>query len=215
MSANEPTPAAITIPFDRLPTDLYIRGPRYPVQMDRIVTPRFARDVDEMQTWSMDIREVLSQNAVLPLATYRSVLLQNVRLSHNQTKVVIKGEQPGDEWEMPGRSYGEAHIDRMAGPSHVVREFVNDFSDVTRPSSMELETATATWCLHNCILSVVGESAYAGNAAVTGQVQLLFTSYSRQPRQRDKPQRKRTLPMPKAPPTYTPAANSRKCPASA
>lgn len=58
------SPAAISIPFASLPMNLYIRGPRYLVMMDRIVTPRFTKDVDELRTWIMDIRQVLSDNAI-------------------------------------------------------------------------------------------------------------------------------------------------------
>ncbi len=62
---KEPSsPAAISIPFATLPTNLYIRGPRYKVQFDRIVTPRFTKDVDELRTWVMDIRQILSDNAI-------------------------------------------------------------------------------------------------------------------------------------------------------
>lgn len=58
------SPAAISIPFATLPTNLYIRGPRYEVTFDRIATPRFTKDVDELRTWIMDIRQVLSDNAI-------------------------------------------------------------------------------------------------------------------------------------------------------
>jgi len=58
------SPAAISIPFATLPVNLYIRGPRYRVMFDRIVTPRFTKDVDELRTWVMDIRQVLSDNAI-------------------------------------------------------------------------------------------------------------------------------------------------------
>lgn len=58
------SPAAISIPFATLPTNLYIRGPRYRVMFDRIVTPRFTKDTDELRTWVMDIRQVLSDNAI-------------------------------------------------------------------------------------------------------------------------------------------------------
>jgi hypothetical protein len=58
------SPAAISIPFATLPTNVYIRGPRYRVMFDRIVTPRFTKDVDELRTWVMDIRQVLSDNAI-------------------------------------------------------------------------------------------------------------------------------------------------------
>jgi len=58
------SPAAISIPFATLPINVYIRGPRYRVMFDRIVTPRFVKDVDELRTWVMDIRQVLSDNAI-------------------------------------------------------------------------------------------------------------------------------------------------------
>ncbi len=58
------SPAAISIPFATLPVNLYIRGPRYRVTFDRIVTPRFTKDVDELRTYVMDIRQVLSDNAI-------------------------------------------------------------------------------------------------------------------------------------------------------
>ena len=34
------SPAAISVPFDRLPENLYIKGERYLVTFDRIITPR-------------------------------------------------------------------------------------------------------------------------------------------------------------------------------
>jgi len=58
------SPAAISIPFATLPTNLYIRGDRYKVTFDRIVTPKFTKDVDELRTWHMDIRQILSDNAI-------------------------------------------------------------------------------------------------------------------------------------------------------
>jgi hypothetical protein len=58
------SPAAISIPFATLPINVYIRGPRYRVSFDRIVTPRFVKDIDELRTWQMDIRQVLSDNSI-------------------------------------------------------------------------------------------------------------------------------------------------------
>jgi hypothetical protein len=59
-------PAAISIPVGTLPTG-YIRGPRYRVQFDRIVTPRFTQDVNELRTFSMDIRQTLADAAAQEL----------------------------------------------------------------------------------------------------------------------------------------------------
>ena len=58
------SPAAVSIPFATLPTNLYIKGDRYRVHFDRIVTPKFTKDVDELRTWYMDIGQVLSDNAI-------------------------------------------------------------------------------------------------------------------------------------------------------
>jgi hypothetical protein len=55
---------AQSVPFGTLPTDQYIRGSRYPVTFSRIVTPRFTKDVDELRTYVMDIRQVISDNAI-------------------------------------------------------------------------------------------------------------------------------------------------------
>ncbi len=73
------SPAAISIPFATLPTNIYIRGMRYLVEFDRIVTSRFTKDVDELRTWVMDIRQVLSDNAIKDmLAEEDSKFLQAV-----------------------------------------------------------------------------------------------------------------------------------------
>ena len=58
------SPAAISIPFNTLPMNLYIRGQKYRVTFDRIITPRFTKDVDELRTYRMDIRQILSDNAI-------------------------------------------------------------------------------------------------------------------------------------------------------
>jgi hypothetical protein len=58
------SPAAVSIPFNDLPINFYIRGPRYKVTFSRTVSPRFQKDVDELRSWKMDIRQVLSDNAI-------------------------------------------------------------------------------------------------------------------------------------------------------
>lgn len=57
-------PAAISVPFANLPINIYIKAPRYRVLFDRILTPRFTKDVDELRTYVMDVRQVLSDNAI-------------------------------------------------------------------------------------------------------------------------------------------------------
>ena len=58
------SPPAISLPFGNLPVNIYIKAPRYRVLFDRIVTPRFTKDVEELRTYDMDVRQVLSDNAI-------------------------------------------------------------------------------------------------------------------------------------------------------
>ena len=61
--------AAITIPFGQLPIYEYILGDRVAVGFDRITTPRFTKDIDELRTYrDIDIRQVLSDNALKDLS---------------------------------------------------------------------------------------------------------------------------------------------------
>lgn len=58
------SPAAISVPFNNLPMSMYIRGQRYRVMFDRIMSTRFQKDVDELRTYHIDIRQVLSDNSI-------------------------------------------------------------------------------------------------------------------------------------------------------
>lgn len=61
------SPGAITIPFASLPMNLYINAERYAVHFVRMTTPKYTKDVTELRTWIMDVRQVLSDNAVKDL----------------------------------------------------------------------------------------------------------------------------------------------------
>jgi hypothetical protein len=58
------SPAAMSVPFATLPANWYIVGDRYRVDFSRILTPRFTTDIDEIRTYTMDIRSVLSANSL-------------------------------------------------------------------------------------------------------------------------------------------------------
>ena len=58
------SPAAISVPLGSTPQQYQIMGNRYAVMFDRILTPKFTADVDDLRTWHMDIRQVLSDNAI-------------------------------------------------------------------------------------------------------------------------------------------------------
>lgn len=61
------SPAAITVGFGTLPDGYWIKGDRYMVGFGRLFTPRFQKDTSELMTWVMDIRQVLSDNALKDL----------------------------------------------------------------------------------------------------------------------------------------------------
>ena len=57
-------PPAISVAFGGQPIVHWIRGPRYPVGFHRVVGPRFTMDTIDLRTWDMDIRQVVSDNAI-------------------------------------------------------------------------------------------------------------------------------------------------------
>lgn len=57
------SPAAITVPFGSLPFNVYIRGDKFRVTFCRLMSPRYVKDVIQLRTWGMDIRQVFSDNS--------------------------------------------------------------------------------------------------------------------------------------------------------
>ena len=73
----------ITIPF---------RTPRlHPVFRvpDRIVLPRFTRDVEELRTWNMDIRQILADNAILDRDKIEQAQLRSVEPTPQGVRVEV------------------------------------------------------------------------------------------------------------------------------
>lgn len=62
------SPAAISVPFNTLPLNLYIRADRYLVAFDRIESRRMTKDVDELRTWRADARKVFGDNILRDIA---------------------------------------------------------------------------------------------------------------------------------------------------
>jgi hypothetical protein len=58
------SPGAVSVPFANLPSNVYIHGQRYRVLFNRIMTVNFTKDVDELRTYEMDLRQVLSDNSI-------------------------------------------------------------------------------------------------------------------------------------------------------
>lgn len=50
---------AVTVQFGTVPDALFPEGKKVPVYFNRIVTPKYTKDVDELRNWRMDIRQIL------------------------------------------------------------------------------------------------------------------------------------------------------------
>jgi hypothetical protein len=97
------SPAAITIPFGALPISLYIRAPRYRVHFQRLATPRFVKDVSELRTWKMDIRQVLSDNSIKDLLAKEDTQLQSAVTTLLVGQNVVQPNSGVVQWEaIPG-----------------------------------------------------------------------------------------------------------------
>lgn len=66
------SPAAISVPFGTLPVNVWIKENRMGMGFDRLETPRFTKDIDELRTnRGIDIRQVLSDSAVKDLSVQK------------------------------------------------------------------------------------------------------------------------------------------------
>lgn len=61
------SPGAVTVPLGSQPVQFYIRGNRYPVYFDRIVTPKFTKDMTELMAYGIDIRQIVLDNSLLDI----------------------------------------------------------------------------------------------------------------------------------------------------
>jgi len=65
------SPAAVSVAFGTLPETYQIQGPRYAVMFERILSPRYTQDAELLRTYTFDIRQVLSDNAVKDMLAER------------------------------------------------------------------------------------------------------------------------------------------------
>ena len=61
---------AITIPYGTLPNGEYMKGKKYRVMFARMSTPRMSKDVVELGTYTMDLRQVFADNMIKDLSTH-------------------------------------------------------------------------------------------------------------------------------------------------
>lgn len=63
------SPGAVTVPFATLGEARYIRGKRFPVMFQRVMGPKYVKDISELRTYQMDIRQILSDNSLKDMLT--------------------------------------------------------------------------------------------------------------------------------------------------
>ena len=73
------SPGAKWIPLQTIPEGEYIQGSKYLIPMARIVTPKYTKDIDELRTYRMDLRKVLTDNSIKDgLAEYDGKFIETV-----------------------------------------------------------------------------------------------------------------------------------------
>lgn len=122
------SPAAASIPFASQPFARYIRAPRYRIMFDRIVTPRFMKDVDELRTYDMDIRQIISDNAVKDM------------LAEEDGKAIATVNTLLGDADSIVPETGVAQFRTIAGG--ITRDSVNDALKILPSTPAHLETAT-------------------------------------------------------------------------
>lgn len=124
------SPAAVSIPLGTLPISVYIRGDRYKVTFCRVTTPRFTKDVDQLRTWYMDIRQILSDNAIKDIAAE-----QDARFITAIDAAL--GTTPGQTLA----TSGIVQYEEFPGPS-LTRDILAEMLEILPSTPSNLETQT-------------------------------------------------------------------------
>lgn len=126
-------PPAITVPFGQLPVNRYIRGPRYRVLFERILGTRFTKDVDELRTYDMDIRQVLSDSSIKNMAAEKDskfITLCNSILGDEVGATLVGGEMGSGS----SRNYN------LVDPNGISRETLVEMLKIMPATESRLET---------------------------------------------------------------------------
>jgi len=101
------SPGAMSIPFGEFPTGTYINGKRWLVTFSRIATAMFNKDVAELHDYDLDIRQVISDNALKDLQAEEdgkfiqtcNSILSNDTMNANQLVPYGPGGAPISLWK--------------------------------------------------------------------------------------------------------------------
>lgn len=106
------SPGAISVAFGTLPDTYQIQGPRYAVMFERILSPRYTQDAELLRTYTFDIRQVLSDNAVKDMLAERDgkwIRATNNALGGAADAVVAWSQIP--QWETLTGGVGRSNLE--------------------------------------------------------------------------------------------------------
>lgn len=125
------SPGACTVPFGTQPIQYYIRGDRYAVFFDRLVTPKFTKDVTELRTYGYDIRQVISDNAILDM----DAELDRKMLAAVDSIIGAEGSTVA--------ATGVVQNKKIVDPLGITRQALFQMKKILKSTFAKLETATA------------------------------------------------------------------------
>ena len=146
---KEPSsPAAISVPFGQLPVNRYIRAPRYRVVFERILSTLYNKDVDELRTYDMDVRQVLSDNSIKDMAAEKDGKFIAVCESSAVIGTLGYGTLTASD-DGAGTTADPTHLGSgkfrnyvLVDPNGVTRESVVEMLKIMPSTSSRLETQT-------------------------------------------------------------------------
>lgn len=164
ISEREPgTPASYTVPYGGMPEEFYFRGDRYAVHFDRIMTPKFLKDVGELRTTEMDIRQIIADNSALDMDDHLdSKFIETVLTIVSNGAANLANPNAGENVIQP--ITGVVQNQHIAAP--ISRETIFDMMKIQPKSPTRAETATVL--LNNITVKEIakfGRDEFGGDLA--------------------------------------------------
>jgi len=121
------SPGAKAIPFNAAPDTTMYRGRRYEIRFCPITTPEFVKNIDELRTYKMDLRQVVTDNALRDIETEEDARLITTcdRIVGTTTGVGLAGVQQNHEI-----------VGRIARPNY--KQIINYLQDLMLNNGMFL-----------------------------------------------------------------------------
>ncbi len=162
------SPGAVSVPFAQLPKSKWMRGKRYRVLFDRILSHKATIDVDELRTWRMDLRQVISDDYIKDIAYEkdRKFMAAVDAAAGNATAATLAGGE---------LATGSARNYNLVDSSGVSRDTLVEMLKIMPAQTSKLE-AKIVLCNHLTIKDVIkwGRDEVGGDFAE----QLLLNGWS-------------------------------------